>query len=267
MDLPGADLVGEVQSMRQLVGADRPLDVDRLGAKERRVEMVEGERLRLPAEPEGVGPQDRCSDALRLLLAQTLHSRVNEGPFATVEPVPGGRGRGRAGGERLQRRDEEGVGEADVVRDEQRRVDDTPHRPDRPLVLGAVQRQQSSGERRCVGEGVVGQQHPWVERPAKLARGPAARTVGQRVGHEPADHGPVGGPGGVESEGQHGGDVRDEVLAAGGDHELRLAVGTLGFQPVPRLDRHGRERRDAGGEAQAGNPQLDRRPVERKPLV
>jgi hypothetical protein len=51
VDLWGPDLAGEVQGVRQRVDADRPLSVDRFGAEERRVEVVEGERLELPGEP------------------------------------------------------------------------------------------------------------------------------------------------------------------------------------------------------------------------
>lgn len=203
----------------------------------------------------------RCSHSLRLLLAQVAQGRIDERPLSTVEAVPSGRRRGHASGQRLQRRDEQRVGEADVVRDEQRRVDDTADRPHRLLVLWAAQREQPRGERRRVVESVVGQQHLRVECPAKLARRPAARTTGRGVRHEPAHQVAVSGPGGVEREGQHGRDVRDEVFTAGGNQELRLTVGALGFQPVPDLNTNGRERRHAGGVAQAGDRQLYGRAV------
>ena len=46
------------------------------------------------------------------------------------------------------------------------------------------------------------------------------------------------------------------------DHELRPAVGSLSFQPIPDLDSDGCERRDADGEAQAGNRQFHRLAVD-----
>jgi hypothetical protein len=61
--------------------------------------VVEREGSKLLSEAESVGPQDRLSHTMRLLLAQTLHARFKEGSLATIKRFPGGRARGCVGGE------------------------------------------------------------------------------------------------------------------------------------------------------------------------
>lgn len=80
--------------------------------------------------------------------------------------------------------------------------------------------------------------------------------------NQPKDQVVVTGERSVQNERKDVGDIVDERVATGRDHEVVGAVGALGFEPVDRFNRGRADRPRVGGAEDAANRELLRARVE-----
>jgi len=101
-----------------------------------------------------------------------------------------------------------------------------------------------------------------VEQPGEQPGGVGAPLVAAAARDQPEDQVVVTGERPVQDERQDVGDVVDERVAAGRNHEVVGAVGALGLESVDRLDRGCGDSPRVGGAEDAADRELLRARVE-----